>query len=375
MKIELKKEYLISIFLFIASSIIGSTIFVYSWKELYSGYLDKNEKKYITEDNNEHGSFMLSYGPYHKLASGNYFVILSYKTDTNRNTYKLYSDNGGIVLNEGYLPEKTGYVIKTVKQPNVKLQVLTYFDGEGMLQINSIIIIPIWFLCLWGINLLLLIAYLIVKKGTRAIIKYFNFGFGIVLFAASMFYIDNSPDAALRSLFASALLFCGISSCMFLLFDKFQKREVLFLGSMITCWFVEWRNVINYNFEYMVLYLTILLTFCIYAFIYLIIKKRKLYYILLSIMTLVFALYSVVQYTYYCYFKDLFTVKIVRLLFTAAEATSSIQELITDKVLIYLGIMVGYIILLVVVLLSNKLSGIYDKIIKTVFKKKKQCNC
>ena len=55
-----------------------------------------------------------------------------------------------------------------------------------------------------------------------------------------------------------------------------------------------------------------------------------------------FGIYSMIQYMYYSYFKDFFTIKIVGLFLTAMEASSSISELLTQEALSYVGILLLY---------------------------------
>lgn len=353
--LKLNKNLMISIILFVICCIININLFIYDSKVLYSECLERDEEKTINEENDKFGSFMLSYGPYHQTRKGYYLVILNYETDTSLNQYKVYSDNLTYTINEGTLTEGTKYVFNVVKVPNIKMQVLTFYNGVGMLHVKTVSVIPVWLLILMISIMILLGVYFAVRDNLRVIIQNIIVGLNIICFVGTVYYADDSENAIARSLFMAILLIGGLICCFAPVFNKLTKRIGVFLCSLITCWFIEWNNILNYNFKFKTLYITILISLCIYCLIFIVIRKNSRFYAGCLIVTGIFSFYSVIQYTYFTYFKDFFTAKIVRLIFTAAEATSSIQELITDKVISYLLILGTYYFVCSAIIMKDKI--------------------
>lgn len=333
----------VSTILFIVSSIILCMLCWYNSRKLSSGYIEDGTVKAVNE-NNSYGEIMLTYGPYHKLADADYLMILAYKTDSDNNRYELYADECG-VIREQILDKNKIFTFARVKWPDVGLQVLTKYGGNGSFEIFGVGIVPIWQVFVWMICVICLAVLYIypdVTKKSWIFLIYLPF---FLLFLGSAYSVDCSSNSLKNGWGTAGILLIGVLVLASVVFEKIQKAEMLGLLTIGAIWFLEWRNIQHYGFKYMTLYLTICISFGVVLLIYLLNKHRKLYNILLIGLTTIFGLYSIAQYMYFTYFRDFFTLKIIGLFFTAMEASASINELFTVKVLSYIIILSLYYVM------------------------------
>lgn len=346
MKRIYKKQF-ICLVLFIITSIIGMTLFIYDGKVLSSGYIPKGEQKRVDGENDK-GSFMLSYGPYHNLKDEYYIIALDYKTDTDYNSYEIYSDTT-LTIYEGELAKDATKVTYLIKKPNIKAQVLTFYSGIGTLQIDCVKVIPLKIIVIWFMSLLSILFSVVMKGRVGNIAEKITEIMTSIFVLCIAFYVDDSAAVQDNGKLILLLFLLGIFAMFCLSWEKVGYREEIFALSFTACCITEWKNIVNYNLRYMTWFLSGAIACCIFTICYLFIRNIRKYCIVTSCITITYIIYSAVQHVYYTYFKDFFTVKIIKLLFTAMEASSSIEELIDKDTLSYLGVGIVYVILMVFV--------------------------
>ena len=168
----------------------------------------------------------------------------------------------------------------------------------------------------------------------------------LVLFISTIGYLDNVVLSAKESLWVILLFITNVLLFYSHLLQEFGKRELIFYQSVFTCIIAEWINVIAFDFDYMMLFLSALISVVVLYAAYCIRNKRGSC-ISMFLITMIFVVYNIIQYMYYLYFKDFFTVKIIHLFTTAMEASASITELFTREVIGYLALLCLYVIVCV----------------------------
>ena len=343
------------LFLFIINSIVSVMIYIYDKNELYSGYVPQGEIL-STENVNLKDAYMLSYGPYHELRSGYYLVLLSYKTDTENNTCSIYSDQTS-VLCESTLNKNKTQKIFMIKKPGIKLQILTMYSGKGTLQVNGVLVLPLNIVIMSLVCFCLIILSVFSHGKRKAIFNKLTQAITMILLISTMFHVDSSASSKRNTLVLSLLFLIAIISLFYFLWDTIRYREVIFILSFTVCWIIVGKNIINYDLNYTVLFLSASVACFIFSLCYLFVKKTIRYCVTIISISTFFVIYSTVQYAYYTYFKDLFTIKVIKLAFTAMEASSSIKELINIEVLSYLIIGGIYFLAVTVISLGKGLKG------------------
>lgn len=350
---RLSSAFCIQVFLFAIAGLIGSKIFWYNAIDLPSECIEIGEEKVVKESNDTF-PFLLSYGPYQDTKSGNYLMILRYDTDQKGNIYQVYTDMGVEVMEEGELNPKYHYICTIVRKPDVKIQMLVHYGGIGNIKVHYVAVYPMWRIILMLLFILGCICYLIIGEKWEKHALLFIQCASISLFIGTIYYVDCTANAVKDKWQFNILILAGTLIIMSEILGKIGKKELVFLSSLAECCFIEWRNIINYSYDYMSLYLTALFSTVFLLFIYGSVKGKRLYPVLTSILTIVFSIYSISQYVYFCYFKDFFTLKIIRLFFTAMGATASIQELISEEVLLQMVSLLLYVAVIITISLARR---------------------
>jgi len=290
---------------------------------------------------------MLSFGPYQKTRDEKYIVILQYETDSDGNYCQIYTDENRTVVTEQVLDKEKNVLCQIVQKPDTLLQVLTYYGGSGRLTIQSVKMIPVWLLCaVIFVGILPLSVSLLCKKEVSKVVETIGIPIQLVLFISTIGYLDNVVLSAKESLWVILLFITNVLLFYSHLLQEFGKKELIFYQSVFTCIIAEWINVIAFDFDYMMLFLSALISVVVLYAAYCIRNKRGSC-ISMFLITMIFVVYNIIQYMYYLYFKDFFTVKIIHLFTTAMEASASITELFTREVIGYLALLCLYVIVCV----------------------------
>ena len=329
------------LFLMLSNLLIGS-LFLYDSKSLNNSRMESGSVKEIN------GSIvsepvMLSSGPRQPLGEASYLVIVKYKTDSDDNLCEIYSDETGVIHDKVFSANHR-FLVSIVKSPGAHLEILSYFCGQGSLRIDTVGIIPLWIFVINIVSVFLLVIIL----GCRKLMNIEISDLVVILplwagFLGNVYYIDGSGRVSEIKLILALGVLLGLLLLIACFADKINK-EVVWAGlTLAACWFLEWENIRHYNFSFRTLFFTECITFCFVLLIYLVCEHSlKRYCVLLIFLTTLFGIYSMIQYMYYSYFKDFFTIKIVGLFLTAMEASSSISELLTQEALSYVGILLLY---------------------------------
>ncbi len=353
------KAIVISVILLGMSLLLGYRIFWYSGSDLPSGFLTENQER-IANEKRFPEKIMLTYGPYHTLRSGSYLLGMHYAASEKGNEYRVYTDIGASVLETGALEESKTWAFAWVNHPGVQIQMLSYYGAEGELQIKGAFVIPVWLLAAAGICLLFLFTELCLKlfwKKMPSIVRDVFPLPTIFLWCSTCFFVDDSAFTAKYSFFTAAWIIGGILIACLSLFDRIGKRELTFLSGFAACLFTEWHNLVNYEYDWRTFYFTAAGMFLIFLFLWRICKKERSFTISTAAVVIVFCVYSMAQYMYYLYFRDFFNIKIIKMLFTAMEATASIQALFTREVLLYPVIAGSYLLIMAALLVVYKITS------------------
>ena len=348
----MNKQWKISALLMGLSGIIIFMLFFYDAKKLPGEYIDIGNEKEIDEKEVNDEEIMLTYGPYHQIKNSPCVVVLHYKTDVDDNLYKIYSDTSG-TIQEDALSKDKHYIGTSIRENNISLQVLTYFEGIGSLKINWIFICPIWLIFAWGTGLLLMVIDAMLREKKCDWFGDVSVLVSSIVFIGTISYADCSANMHYQKMFG-ILLLVGILVVLLQLFDRVDKDVALFALTVAFIGLIEWWNISYYGFKYMALYLTSVVSVGLLLCIYLLRNHPRIYSGLLIGITAIFSIYSMIQYIYYSYFKDFFTIKIIRLFSTAMEASASIKELLSFKAIGYLIALIIYIGLFIIILISKK---------------------
>lgn len=340
------KCIVISMILLGMSLLLGSRIFWYSGSNLPSGFLAENQERTANEKRFPE-KIMLTYGPYHTLRSGSYLLGMHYAASAQGNEYSVYTDSGADVLEKGALNENKSWIFAKVNHPGVQIQMLSYYGAKGDLQIKDVFVVPVWLLAMAGICLILLFTEVFLnlfwKKMPSFARDFFPLPY-LFLWGSICFLVDDSAFTAKYSLFTAVWIIGGILIACLVLFDRIGKRELIFLSGFAACLFTEWHNVANYEYDWRTFYFTAAGLFLFFLLLWRLCRKEKTFAIGTVAVVIVFCVYSMAQYMYYLYFRDFFNIKIVKMLFTAMEATASIEALFTREALLYPVIMGSYLL-------------------------------
>lgn len=295
----------------------------YSANNLPSSYekLVGNEKKITNQNNYQEGT--LSYGPYLNVKAGKVLVAVKYKADSCGNNMDIVSTSANKTYYAGELSTTKRWKICVVDIERVNdLEVRTFYGGNGELEVYTYYIVQIWFIaCIAVLMLVMSVGFYLLKNAEKIYVYIIG---GIILFFIKLFSVRATVMASYLVLLP-----------LFFSLKKFGKEErVLGMSSMIAFFWLEYfnyefyKNVQVANMKSSVFSFLIFFEVCFIVFF--IIKEYRWKRFVFGGVTALVLIYSSAQYIYFSLFGNFFKLKAVRLLSTAAGATSSITELLAS---------------------------------------------
>lgn len=319
-----RKVYLILIVWFVGISALISVNKINA-SELPSSIPEFHLKDKVINESDKKGT--LSYGPYKRVKKGNYIIGIHYNAEIDGNSYKITQELGQKEIISKQL--KTGRdweIIYINFEEEGAAEVVTYYNGKGLLGVYSLYIISIhtfWLLCLILVGMSIILWMLL--KYRIVIITKFSIAFvtGSVIFC----YLNNY---SILAIIIGVYLFLGYY--IFVTLRKQGNVEIPFYLAidLIALSILELLN--KYYYDFLPIHTTIfsfLIFINIYTAYYFIMKTFKFKYLIIKIVTIIIIFYASSQYVYYSFFRDFYRLKVVFLAKTAVDVTQSLTELIS----------------------------------------------